>query len=144
MKQITALALAAFLATSAHAGDIAATSAWIADAPPSAMTRAAYLTLENESDTPIGIVAVSAEGFGMAHLHESKMKEDGVMMMHAVHQLELAPGTGLQMEPGGLHIMLMHPEKPVAKGESIKLTLTLSDNTLLEVDATVQAGPGES
>lgn len=144
MRHITALVLASLAGAAAQAGDISVSGAWIADAPPAAMTRAAYVTLENTSDADIGIVAVSAEGFGMARLHESKMKDDGVMMMHAVHQLDLAPGVELEMAPGGLHIMLMHPKAPVAEGDTVALTFTLSDAKTLSVDAVVQAGPGDS
>jgi len=133
---LTAAAL--LIGSSANAADLVARDAWIPTAPPSVMSRAAYVTLENTGASPMGIVSVSAEGFGMAHLHESKMQADGVMSMSAVMQLDIAPGTVLDMAPGGLHIMLMHGHTPLAEGEAVALTLTLTDGSTLLVDAVVK------
>lgn len=139
MRHLLVSTSALLIATAANAGELAVRDAWIPVAPATSMTRAAYVTLENTGADSIGILSVSAEGFGMAHLHASKMQGDGVMSMTAVMQVDIAPGTVLDMKPGGLHIMLMHSKGPLVDGDTAALTLTLSDGSTLDIDAVVRA-----
>lgn len=66
------------------------------------------MTLTNTGQATRSLIGVSATGYHMAHLHRSEEK-DGVAMMSAVHQLDIAPGQTVTFEHGGLHVMLMHP-----------------------------------
>lgn len=140
MRRTLAAAVVAF-GTSASAGDVTLVEAWIPDAPNSAMTRAAYITLENTGETAIGILGVKADGFHMAHLHETKTAADGVMTMTSVDEISIAPGARLSMAPGGLHIMLMHPQAP-PEG-SVDLTLTLTDGTEMAIEAVIRPRDAE-
>jgi len=128
---LTAMAL--FYATSVAAQDIAIQKAFVPLAPPGAMSHAAYLDLTNTSAQTRSLIGVSAQGYGMAHLHESK-HQGGVAVMSMVHQLDIAPGQTVSFRPGSLHIMLLHPDGPKAKGDTVVLTLHFSngDNATAE------------
>lgn len=121
----------------ACAQDISVSQAYIPAAPTSAMAHAAYLELKNTGNTPRSLIGVTAKGYAMAHLHQS-LEHDGVATMSKLHQLDIAPGQSVLFKPGGLHIMLMRPEKPVALGDGIELELQFSNGETLAVTATVK------
>ena len=47
--------------------------------------------------------------------------------MREAGPLALAPGATLRFEPGGLHLMLMRPLRPLAAGDVARLRLVLAD-----------------
>lgn len=132
-----AILAALLLPSPAFASDLMVSGAWIPTAPPAAKTHAAYLSVHNHSDTPRVLVKVSAEGYGMSHLHESK-ETDGVATMSMLHQIEIPAGGMLMMKPGGLHVMLMRSKTPITEGASVPLTLEFANGDTLTVDAEVK------
>ena len=103
----------------------------------SAMAHAAYMQLQNHTHATKSLIAVSAEGYAMAHLHLSEDK-NGVATMTAVDQIDIAPHQTVNLAPGGLHIMLMRPDAPAALGDTVSITLQFADGTTQAVDAVVQ------
>ncbi|MDW3225799.1 MAG: copper chaperone PCu(A)C [Paracoccaceae bacterium] len=123
-------------ATALAAQDIKATNAHVPQSPPGSMAHAAYMQLENTTDKVRSVIGVEASGYGMAHLHSSEMK-DGVATMTMVHQLDIAPGQSVSLEPGSFHIMLMRPEAMAKVGDSVDLKILFADGDTLEVAAEV-------
>jgi len=105
-------------------------------APPSALAHAAFMTLTNAGDTPKVLIGASAERYMMAHIHKSE-ETDGVATMSSVDMIEIAPGQSVMFEHGGLHIMLMRPQNPMAEGDMVSLTLEFADGTQELVEAMV-------
>lgn len=135
-----ALALSAILfaaAGPALAGTIVVTDAWSPAAPPAAPTHAAFLTLTNRGDQTRALIAVSAAGYAMAHMHESRMS-GGVMTMTAVHQLDVPAGATITFQPGGLHVMLMSPQGTRKPGDLVSLSLEFANGETVPVTATVR------
>jgi copper(I)-binding protein len=117
---------------SAHAdGKLGVTDAWIRPAPPGSTMLAGYATLSNKGDAPLTVLAVQTQGFRMASLHETKIEGD-VSRMRELHRLVIAPGEIVALEPGGKHLMLMHPRHPIAVGEKVEVTFLLTDGTRVE------------
>lgn len=137
-KTLTGLALALALPGMAFAGDIVVSKPVVPLGPPKAMVHAAYMTLENHGMTTRNLIGVKADGYKMAHLHESR-EIDGVMTMAAVHQIEIAPHQSVSLAPGGLHIMLMHPSAALAEGGHVPLELLFANGESLPVMAHVVA-----
>ncbi|MGB0660228.1 MAG: copper chaperone PCu(A)C [Mangrovicoccus sp.] len=139
MKTILAATFLAGAPLYAWAADslITVTSPWVALAPPSVKSHAAYLDIRNDGLAARHLVGVKAEGYGMAHLHHS-MEKDGVAMMHSMDQMSLDPGQEVSFAPGGLHIMLMMPMGPKAEGDMVDLTLIFADGEELPVVAVVR------
>jgi len=125
-------------ATALAAQDIKATNAYVPQSPPGSMAQAAYMQLENTSDKARSVIGVEASGYGMAHLHSSEMK-DGVTTMTMVHQLDIAPGQSVSLEPGSFHIMLMRPEAMAKVGDTVDLKILFADGDTLEVAAEVKS-----
>ncbi|MEP1765037.1 MAG: copper chaperone PCu(A)C [Sulfitobacter sp.] len=125
------------------AQDIKATNAYVPQSPPGSMAQAAYMQLENTTEKQRSVIGVEAKGYGMAHLHSSEMK-DGVATMTMVHQLDIAAGQSVTLEPGSLHIMLMRPEAMAKVGDKVDLKLLFADGDTLEVTAEIKSRSGGS
>lgn len=101
-------------------------SPWIREPPPGAAAAAAYGSLRNAGDSSIEVDRVRAAGVGMTMLHETVQMDDRVGMRHREHLTVPAHGE-LKLSPGGLHVMLMHPAKPLVAGDEVELTFGCGD-----------------
>ena len=105
-------------------------------APPSAMAHAAYFKLSNGGEATRQLIGVKAEGYMMAHVHKTEVKDD-IASMVLVDILEIGPGQSIMFEHGGLHVMLMRPEAPVEKGGTVDLSLEFANGETLPISAKV-------
>jgi copper(I)-binding protein len=128
------------LPTHAHHADtdIRIENAYVPQLPPTTMSRAAYLTIINDSGKKRTITNIHAVGFQMAHFHQTVMK-DGVMSMNSIPSLEIKPGETLNLKPGGLHIMLMNPDKSLANNDEVLISLSFANGDSVNFVALVQA-----
>jgi len=138
----TALALM-LLPTALTAGELTVEKPMVPLAPPGVMAHAAYFTLTNTGDAPRQLIGVSAEGYMMAHIHKTEVKDD-IATMSSVDLLEIAPGQSVAFEQGGLHIMLMRPEGTLEEGGTVDLTLEFANGETVPVSATVMPLMGQS
>jgi copper(I)-binding protein len=138
----TALALVALLPALAACargdGALSVEDAWVRAAPPGVRASAAYMTIRNDGDAARSVVGVASAQFARASLHETRM-EDGMARMRPVSTVEIRPGDSVTLAPGGLHVMLEDPARPLAAGEQASLTLRLDDGSALEVTAEVRS-----
>ncbi len=98
---------------------------WLRAAPPGAHMLAAYGTLTNNTGKPQVLIGAYAPDFGMAEIHKT-IFVDGMAKMRHQPQIVIQPGESVELKPGGLHIMLMQPQRTFAIGESIKICLIYS------------------
>ena len=89
---------------------------------------AAYFTIRNGMDSADTLVAMETEYFKSAELHESYTTDDGLSGMRPVGRIAIPPGDSLVLKPGSFHIMLMQADRSFAAGDSISLTLKLSQS----------------
>ncbi|HEX5693861.1 MAG TPA: copper chaperone PCu(A)C [Arenimonas sp.] len=99
---------------------------WVRAAPPGAASLAAYLVLRNGCAAPVEVVDVESLDFGMPMIHRT-VEEGGMSRMRPAGRMRLAPGESLGFEPGGLHLMLMRPLRPMAEGDLARVRLVLAD-----------------
>ncbi|MCH8479405.1 MAG: copper chaperone PCu(A)C [Wenzhouxiangella sp.] len=109
----------------ADQGGLTFDNAWTPEAPPGRMM-AGFMEIHNTGPDTVAIVDGRANGFGHVELHNTTM-EDGVMRMRRIEALSIAPGQTLVLEPGGLHLMLIEPQRSFRDGDQIELVLTDSD-----------------
>lgn len=101
--------------------------AWVRAMPPGRDMTAAYLAVANPTDSAITIRGVQASR-GDASLHETR-RVDGQVQMRALAELTLPARGEVQLEPGGLHIMLMDLDRTPAVGEQLRLCLVSTAGT---------------
>jgi periplasmic copper chaperone A len=109
---------------------------WLREPPPRAEVAAAFMTLWNRGDSPLRITAVTSPAFAGAMIHES-VTHGAQVHMEMREQIDIAPGARVNFEPGGLHVMLMQPNRPIKIGVTIPLKVTCESGTY-SFDATVK------
>jgi copper(I)-binding protein len=122
---------------SAQSTTVSARDAWSREAPEGRKVTAVFVTVENKGDVARAIVGGSTDAAESAELHE--MKRVGTTMeMSPVKSIALPAHGSAELKPGGLHIMLFGLKKPLAAGDTVRLTLTLDDGTKVAVAAQVR------
>ncbi|HEX4853915.1 copper chaperone PCu(A)C [Arenimonas sp.] len=101
-------------------------SPWVRAAPPGATSLAAYLVLRNPCAAAVEVAGAESKDFGMPMIHRT-VAEDGVSRMRPAGKLVVGPGEALRFEPGGLHLMLMRPLRPLAAGDVARIRFVLAD-----------------
>ena len=87
---------------------------------------AGYARIENACAAPVEIVAASSPAFADVSLHETRI-ENGVSRMRALTALPVAAHGSVGFAPGGLHLMLMDPTKPLKAGDQVSIDFMLRD-----------------
>jgi len=118
--------------------DIKVSDAWIREAPPGMMTSAGYASLTNSSNKSVTITHVQSAVFAEVQMHETVM-ENGMASMHAVESLQLAAHQTREFKPGGLHFMMMGANKPLRRGDKVKVELKDQSGCVTEVSFAVRA-----
>jgi copper(I)-binding protein len=135
---IIALAAAPVRGAELTVGDLTIDRPWARASIGAARAGAAYLTIVNRGAAIDRLVSVAASLAKRAGLH-STLNEGGVMKMRPAGPMEIPPGIALELEPGGLHVMLMGLQAPLVEGESFALTLTFERAGAVEVTVPIRS-----
>jgi periplasmic copper chaperone A len=130
MKSLITVAAALLLAMPSATAPAAAPSAarivteagWTRAMPPGATVTAGYLRIRNTGTAADRLLSASSPAAKRVELHETSMV-DGDMQMRQIEQLELAPGTVVNLAPGGMHLMLIGLVKPLKVDELVTVNL---------------------
>ncbi len=144
---LIALTLAAppALADSIKAGDLTIDNPWARATPKGSPVGAGYLTIKNDGANADRLTGVTVD-FATVQVHEMKMT-DGVMQMREITGgLAIPAHQSVALAPNGNHLMFVGLKHPLAKGETVKATLTFEHAGQVAVDMPVLAvgamGPG--
>ena len=141
MKHILlALTLAACSWLPVAQADVQVEDAWVREAPPGARMLAAYLTVNNSGAEELVLVEVQSPAFSHIMLHKSELV-DGVARMTHLDEIVIPAQGSVQLEPGGMHLMMPAPEARLSAGDRVPLVLIFADGNRLEVQAEVRKKP---
>ena len=133
---LTAAAIYSFAQTpNVSAGGIVVTEAWARATPPGTSVGAVYVTLENRGPSDDRLVSVASPAAKSAMLHET-IEEGGVSTMRESENA-IAPGSTIEMKPGGAHIMLTGLTKPLKEGETVGVVLSFEKAGEVRAEAKV-------
>lgn len=136
----TGAVLSMLTALSVTAGGLQVTDPWVRAAPPNAPALAAFMKLENHTGAEVLVVdAGTSLAVDHVELHRTTMV-DGIMQMTPQTAIPVAAHSATLLKPGSWHIMLISPKKVPLEGESVELTLLLSDGSEQKVVAIVRKG----
>lgn len=113
-------------------------SAWVRAAPPGTTMLAGYMTIRNDGKQPVRYEWAQGDVFGMVELHKTTLV-DGVSTMRPAGNQTIPAGGALRIEPGGLHLMLMQPQRELKIGDQVRFRLHFTDGSALDVLAPVSA-----
>lgn len=88
-------------------------------------TSAVYMVLENPGTQPDALVAVRTDVARAAELHRTTMEND-VMRMQPVPCIDLPVGEQVELKRGGLHIMLLGVQQPLAPADRFRAVLVFA------------------
>jgi periplasmic copper chaperone A len=130
-------------AVSRPAVELTVQNPWV-KAADSGMTPA-FATLINNGDKDVTVVGASSPLSPM-ELHEMTMQGGAMVMRPKPGGFVIKPKGSEQLTPGGDHLMLIRPVKPIKPGDEVPFTLTLSDGTRISFNAIAKpfAGAAES
>ncbi len=107
-------------------------------APVAGNPAAVYFELSYAGEDGATLSSVTVEGAGMSMIHQT-VEKDGAMTMMDADPIALTTGTPVTFAPGGMHVMAMQPSDAWKPGDTVKVTLTLSDGATHSFDAPVRA-----
>lgn len=117
--------------------DLAVHNAWVRWQPPSRPNSSAFMTIENKSKRDISVISVSSKVIEHIELHAME-RENGIMKMRQINRIVIPANSGVELKPGGLHLMLFGIQKPLEAGEKLPMTLNFPDGSMIEFEAVVK------
>jgi len=134
---IAALCVASAPALAASPATVGISACWIR-ALPGQLPSAGYFKVSNSADQVVNLVAVDADAFGMAMLHQTQTQGSMSKMVMAEQVPVPAHGT-LTFAPGNYHVMLEQPKKPLIIGASIPMNFSFSDGQKITASCAVKS-----
>lgn len=134
----TAAVLALSPLATALAGDISISEPWARANPAPGGAGAAFMVINNGSDTADTLLSASSPAAKVTELHTHVMDGD-VMRMTAVEEIEVPANGAATLEPGGFHVMLMQLVEPLKEGTTFPLTLSFANAGEMTVPVAVMA-----
>ncbi len=120
MKYLCLLLLVASPAWACQGVEV--TQGWVREAPPGADVMAGYASFKNTGSKSRTLRTFVSPQFSSVEVHEMRMAK-GEMQMRELPRLRLPPYSTIQLEPGGMHLMLFTPLKPLKAGDVVELSV---------------------
>lgn len=102
--------------------------------PPGQPNSAAFMQLENKSETDHAIVNASSLVSEVVELH-THTNEGGVMKMRRIKKIDIPAKGNTVLKPGGLHIMLIDLHGDLKMDQKISVSLEFEDGSKTTIDA---------
>ena len=125
--------------TLAYAGEkVIAANAWVRPTVPGQEVTGAFMTLQSKAHAKL--IKVESPAAEIVEMHSMSM-HNNVMEMRQVDRIDLPAGETVKLAPGGFHIMLINVKKPLKRGDTVPLKLTILNDdkstSITNVRATV-------
>ncbi len=112
-------------------------SAYVTALIPGQETSAGYLSITNSGDQDQVLQSFSTSAAQMVQLHTTTMS-NGMMSMDKVNDLVVPAGGSIEMQPGGLHLMIMGVDKESFAGESLDMQISFVSGDVLEINVPIK------
>lgn len=107
----------------AKAGDLAISGGWVRATLPGQKTGAGYLAISNNGTAPDRLLSLTSPAASRVEIHSMRMENDVMIMRPVKGGLEIAPGSTVELGPGGLHLMFLALSAPFTDGSSVEVEL---------------------
>ncbi len=128
------------------AGDLVIERPWARASIGMSRPAAAYMTIRNDGAAPEVLTGIETSVAVIAEVHKTEMT-DGVSKMRPAGPVEIPARGSIELEPGGLHVMLMKLRQQLTKGERFAMSLIFEKAGRVVVDVPIQGvgatGPDE-
>jgi len=137
MKRLTLLICSLLFSINVFAEEFIISDEYVRATPPHSKNSAAFLTIENNTDKDIKLVAASTSISDRAELH-SHTKVDGMMQMREVEDILIKANSEMKLQPGGFHVMFLGLKNDLIEGETAQFTLYFDNGDEVKIDAPIQ------
>lgn len=120
-----------------NASDIEVRDAWVRNSPMVERAGAAYMVIENNGAVEDRLLSASVDFANTVELHETK-EINGMMQMSPVEAIPVPANGGVELAPGGLHVMLLDLTSELEPGAKVTLRLNFQNAGEIEVEAVVK------
>lgn len=118
-------------------GDIRIVHPWARATPPGARVGGGYLTVVNKGSIDDQLIEASSSTIAGIEVHATETG-GGISRMRAIPGgLPIPAGGRVSLGPGGTHLMLVKPTKPLVQGELVRSTLRFNRAGTVEVEFVV-------
>ena len=123
MKRIIiAAAISAAFILPAHA-QLAVKDPWVRATVPSQKATGAFMQLTATENSRL--VEAQSPVAGVVEIHEMTMEKDVMKMRALPNGIDLPAGKGVELKPGGYHVMLMDLKRQMKEGDTVPMTLVV-------------------
>ena len=127
-------------AAQAHtAATVSVSDAWVRLPPPAANVAAGYVQLHNGGGED-RLLSAASPAFAEVQIHAMRMDGEVMRMQALPDGLALPEGQTVALQPGGYHLMLLKPRRPLSAGQTVRVTLRFARSAPQVVDFSVRDG----
>lgn len=127
-------------APQAHtAATVSVSDPWVRLPPPAANVAAGYVLLHNGGGDD-RLLSAASSMFAEVQIHAMRMDGEVMRMQALPDGLALPGGQTVALEPGGYHLMLLKPRRPLSAGQTVRVTLQFARSAPQVVDFSVRDG----
>ena len=137
MIPLIALILSHSISAWAAPSAIQASDVWIRKVPKEVPHTAAYLVLTNPTDQEIKLIGATTSIAKTVELH-THVARDGGMKMEQVESIAIPAHGKVQLQPKGLHLMVLFLKTKFESAKKVSFTLKFSDGSSQIVSADVR------
>jgi periplasmic copper chaperone A len=126
VRIVQAQASASTTDTPVKLGTLLIETPWSRVTPKGAKVAGGYIRITNTGTTPDRLIGGSFAASGRLEVHEMSTT-GGIMRMRELDKgLEIAPGSMVELKPGGYHLMFMDMQRDLQAGELVQGTLVFA------------------
>ena len=137
MKSLFILLCSLIFSANSIANDLMVSGQYVRATPPHAKNSAAFLSISNQSNKAVKLIAASSDIADRVELH-SHMKEDGMMKMRQVKEVIINANSDITLQPGGYHVMFLGLKNELKESQNVNITLYFDNGNEINFDAPVQ------
>lgn len=127
-------------AAQAHtAATVSVSDPWVRLPPPAANVAAGYVQLHNGGGED-RLLSAASSMFAEVQIHAMRMDGEVMRMQALPDGLALPGGQTVALDPGGYHLMLLKPKRPLSAGQTVRVTLKFARSAPQVVDFSVRDG----
>jgi copper(I)-binding protein len=105
---------------------------------PPADIAALYFTMVDRDGEGDRLLGATTSAAAMSHLHSTVTEGDTSRMLPVEGGIVLPPEGLTELAPGGMHVMLMALQQPLAEGDTIEVTLQFERAGSVTIDVPVR------
>ena len=104
---------------------------------PAGLPAAGYAIIRNNGDQPMRLMSVESPDYAMVMLHRST-QASGNDSMEMVESITIPAHGEIRLAPGGYHLMLTSPKRPIKPGDKVQVRLIFASHEMLMAMWTVR------